>query len=123
VDGIADRRRRIAETYRMLLDGAVTFQDCPSRATNANWMVSVVLPVASAVQRDEVAGTLRQRGIDTRPFFYPVHTMDPYASSNREPLPVATRLAARGISLPTWPGLKDDDLARVADELRRALGR
>ncbi len=65
---------------------------------------------------------LEQAGIETRPTFYPAHLMPPY----REPegsYPVAERISACGISLPTHCSLEEEDVAYIADQLAMALER
>jgi perosamine synthetase len=114
------RRREIAARYRAALP-FLTFQGTPPGTRSAEWMVSVVLPVDGEAERDELARILAADGIETRPFFYPVHTMPPYADSQPE-LPVATEIAARGLCLPTYGTLSDDDIDYVADRLRAAIG-
>jgi perosamine synthetase len=77
--------------------------------------------VRSAEERDAVASRLRRWGIETRPFFYPVHTMPPYADADAGPLPVAEELSERGLCLPTWVGLTDVDVDHVSECLSAAL--
>jgi perosamine synthetase len=67
----------------------------------------------------DVATRLAAEGIDSRPFFHPMHTLPPYATSER--FPVAEDLAARGLNLPSGYGLRRDDVARVVAALARAL--
>ena len=40
-----------------------------------------------------------------------------------EVLPVTDRLARRGMNLPTFPGLANSDIARIADNIRKAAAR
>jgi len=47
--------------------------------------------------------------------------MPPYAGSPADAFPVAEDLAARGLCLPTWNGLTDDDVDRVSERLAAAL--
>ena len=68
---------------------------------------------------DEVRARLLDRGIDSRPFFHPSHTLPPYAAGERRP--VAEALAARGLNLPSGVGLTRDDVVRVAAALIDAL--
>jgi perosamine synthetase len=116
-------RRDIAMRYRSRLvdlDG-IAFQGSTEGGQSAHWLVGVTLPVRSAAERDRVAVHLRDSGIETRPFFYPIHTMPPYADSDTGTLAVAEDLSQRGICLPTWFGLSDDDVDYVADRLAQAL--
>jgi perosamine synthetase len=61
---------------------------------------------------------LKARGIDSRPFFHPIHTMPPYATGAA--LPVAERLAHEGINLPSAVTLREADIERIARAMREA---
>ncbi len=79
-------------------------------------MYSVVLRHSAGRCRDAVMQRLADRGIETRPVFYPVHWMPPY----EEPLgsyPVAEWHAENGISLPTHGKLTKDDIDYVSQQL------
>jgi perosamine synthetase len=65
------------------------------------------------------ARALGQKGIETRPFFYPVHILPPY--KRRVRLPVAENLSANGLNLPSGPKLSESQIQRVAEELEEAL--
>ena len=65
---------------------------------------------------------VEERGIETRPFFYPMHTLPLYQKLAEEAdFPVADRLGAGGISLPTWAGLKEEDVGFVGAALSELL--
>ena len=64
---------------------------------------------------------LRARGIDSRPFFVPLHELPPYRQD--APFPVATALGAKGINLPSGTGLRSDEIATVCDALRELARR
>lgn len=61
---------------------------------------------------------LAQDGIETRPFFYPMHTLPMYRSlAQGQSFPVAESVAARGMNLPSSAGLTYEDVAYVAERL------
>jgi perosamine synthetase len=69
-----------------------------------------------------MAALLREDGIDTRPFFIPVHSLPPYhqdAAGQGCDLPVTDRLGSTGINLPTYVGLADASIDRIASAIRR----
>ena len=55
--------------------------------TNVYWMYSVVIGEDYALSRDDLILALRDRGIDSRPFFHSLDTLPPYAAA--APLPQA----------------------------------
>ena len=111
-DEFIDRKRAIASEYVRLLGGLpVELHAEAPDTTHSYWMVSLL--VQKPEDRDPLRAHLAQAGIETRPLFYPVHTMPMYAHGYRRH-PVAEDLAWRGVNLPSWPGLSANQLAAVA---------
>lgn len=92
---------------------------CQPWAKQVFWMYTVFLRVGDEEQRDAVMRRLEADGIETRPVFYPMHILPPYAQQSS--FPVADTWAQRGINLPTHLELTREDVQRIADSLRRAL--
>ena len=84
------------------------------------WLYSVLVSEKSPVSRDELAASLEERGVETRPFFVPIHSLPPYASSRALDMTETDRLARQGINLPTHPALTGEDVAYVAECIREA---
>ena len=84
-----------------------------------DWLVSVVIGKAAQVSRDAVMAQLAERGIETRPFFVPMHRLPIYADDGL--YPIADYLAERGLSLPTHAGLNEGDVDRVCSALLEAI--
>jgi dTDP-4-amino-4,6-dideoxygalactose transaminase len=71
--------------------------------------------------RDEVLRRLRDAGIGAAVHYpVPIHRQPAFAGLGGRPLPVADELAGSILSLPLFPGIRDDQLDYVAGELRRA---
>jgi perosamine synthetase len=118
LDTILERKRAVAARYQALLRGLpVAFQRPMEGVRSSHWLVSVLLPPGA--DRDAVQRDMAARGVDTRPVFHCAHEMPMYARGER--FPVAEDVAARGLSLPSYPTLADGDLDRVADALCAAL--
>ena len=99
-------------------------QPIASWVTWVPWLFSVLVLPHSRFQRDELAERLRDDGIETRPFFVPIHTLPPYAGSFAEQgneLQVTHELASQGINLPTYPGLSMHNVELVASRVRELL--
>jgi perosamine synthetase len=121
--GFIEKKREIARWYAEALaplarSGRIALHPEAPWATSVFWMYSVVLGDTPATV-DEVRSRLADAGVDSRPFFHPAHTLPPYATGER--LPVAERLAARGLNLPSGTGLERDQVHRVAAALSEAL--
>lgn len=112
-----ERRREVAMWYQELLKGVpdFAFQLEKPWARHAFWMVSFVFK-NDIIERDAVSAYLAEEGIETRPIFYPVHTLPPYQTANEvQAYPIAERIARHGISLPTWAGLKRQDVQYICN--------
>ena len=115
-DFFIERKRAIAARYAELLAGLPVELHGQSPGTvHSYWMVSML--VGKPADRDALRAALADAGVETRPLFYPVHTMPMYARTYRKHI-VAEDLAWRGINLPSWPGLSDDQLQHVARVVR-----
>jgi perosamine synthetase len=119
------RRAEIAAAYAREL-GKVPGIDLQPRAdyaVPATWLVSIqVRADVYGLSRDALAEVLARDGIETRPFFHPIHRLPPYADrpgSGRD-LPVTERVASRGLNLPTAINMSDADVERVVEAIARA---
>ena len=118
-----EKKRQIAGWYAEALAplaraGRLALHPEAGWARNVYWMYSVILSDACP-SLDVVRARLNDRGVDSRPFFHPLHTLPPYADGQR--LPVAEQLASRGMNLPSGTGLSKADVERVARALGEAL--
>ncbi|WP_457587923.1 DegT/DnrJ/EryC1/StrS family aminotransferase [Ensifer canadensis] len=118
IDATLRRKQAIAQTYRQLLkDSAVEFQAQKPSATSSDWLVSLLLP--RSADRERVMSQMAELSVETRPVFYCAHHMPMYRST--EKLDVAEEISRRGISLPSFPSLTDDEQTRVAESLIAAI--
>ena len=118
------RRQEIATWYQRELREVrgISWQSEVPPSRSAHWMFSIILDDSIQTSRDEVMNRLRERGIETRPVFYPIHMLPPYrGSSGQSSLPVAERIGLRGISLPTWAGLKRQDVSYICENLLKCI--
>jgi perosamine synthetase len=120
LEEILRRKRQIAMWYRQELSKAPGLLMPPELPgyRNIYWLFSFLLPEIENSAR--VAQRLASRGIDTRPFFVPIHSLPPYAG-DWGPFPVASSLARRGLSLPSGPKLNRATVTYVAREVLDAL--
>jgi perosamine synthetase len=116
LDGFLRRKRALAAAYRDGLAGLpVSVHGEHPDVHHSYWMVAVL--VDDSADREPLRQWLAAQGIETRPVFYPVHTM-PIYSSRFQRHPVAEDLARRGINVPSWPALRDDEVERVVAAMR-----
>jgi perosamine synthetase len=122
IDRHIELRLSVASKYQEQLNGTPGIQFQPEQpwARHVYWMFSVILDPNIWPQREVVAKELDQQGVETRPVFYPAHTMPPYEEASRnEEFPVARWLNENGLSLPTWAGMTEKDIRFVCDALKK----
>ena len=114
------RRQAIAAAYRARLAaiGGLLLPH-PDAADEPVYHLFVV----RTPQRERLAAGLAARGIGTMVHYpCPPHLQPAFAATPpRQPLPVSERLAGEVLSLPLWPGLSPEQVAHVADAVRKVL--
>ena len=121
IDQIIERKRQIAAWYNeMLADcpGVVLPPEAPW-ARSVYWLYSVLISDEAKIDRDQLMVVLREMGIDSRPFFYPMHQLPPYRTSQF--FPVADKLSASGMNLPSYPTLSLGQVERICQIIRKNL--
>ena len=76
-------------------------------------------------QRDALAAHLKEQGIETIMHYpTPMHLQGAYADLNltRGSLPLAEEFSATELSIPIFPGMKDEQVLYVADVINRFFG-
>jgi len=124
IDWHIAQRRRVAETYKKLfaekLEGYVDIQKYPEEENHVYWMNSIILGDKVSKSRDQVMAEMEACNIEMRPLFYPMHIMPPYFDSSVN-CPVAMRLSARGINLPSHANMNEEKIGYVVDCLQKII--
>ena len=117
-DIIIEKKRAIAAWYRDGLAGLpLKAHDEIDGTRHSHWMCSIALDEAEA--RAPLRDHLKASEVETRPFFHPAHTLPPY--DTKASLPVAESLSARGINLPSYPGLSEADVGCVCASIQHSF--
>jgi perosamine synthetase len=117
---ILDARKRIFAQYteRLASVPGLTIPTPMPGTTTSPWLFSMLVDEGLfGIGRDVLMQRLESAGIETRPFFPPIHLLPPYVDERRGPLAVTERLAGQGMNLPTYPGMTEDDVTRICDEI------
>lgn len=128
IDELIAKRDRIGRWYRDMLatQADVAFNPQAPWASTVFWLACALLP--ERVDRTAVMQQLKAEGVDTRPFFVPMHRLPMYERARMvlratgQPA-VADALAEQGINLPTAPSLGQDDVAYITERLVAAISR
>ena len=113
IEQVLNEKKRVADTYRSLLTNTpVVFHDqVGENVYHSYWMCSIL--TKDAKERDALRIHLENQGIETRPLFYPVHTMPMY-SEQYQRHPVAESIGWRGLNLPSYPGLTEEQIEFIS---------
>lgn len=119
IDEILQKKRQIADTYKRLLqDTELEVHSEVGNVYHSYWMVSILVPHPS--QRDPLREHLASAGIETRPVFYPVHTMPMY-SHKYQRHKIAEDIGWRGINLPSYPELTEEQITYICSQLKKFI--
>jgi perosamine synthetase len=117
------RRRAIVARYRDgLADLAAIQVPVESRDVQAAWHLFAIRLAGGAEPRARLADALRARQIGTQLHYLLVNGFPLYRELGYSPdaTPVATRASEQLLSLPLYPALSDEDVARVIAAVRDA---
>lgn len=120
-------RNRVAEWYDFHLEDVEGIATPVIRDTNysARHLYPLLLNPRLKASRDDIIIELRSRGICPSVHFIPVHFHSFFKTWLKEEitLPVTEDLFYREISLPIFPGMKEDDVKYVAETLKEIIRR
>ena len=125
---LIERKRQIFAWYRERLADVPGFTlnvEAPG-TKSAYWMVTVAWEQDLLPDKPRTMELLLERGIDTRPFFYPLSGLPAYADSPqakqaKERNPVAYSVTNRALNLPSALTLTESQVDRVCAALRALL--
>lgn len=120
IEDILAHKAAIAAQYNERLAGQAGLRRPPAEpwARPVNWLYSLLVEPEFPLSRDDLRLFLLSQGVDSRPFFTPLHLLPPYHSG--QSLPVAEDLARRGISLPSGPAITPAEIDQVCRALVKA---
>jgi perosamine synthetase len=116
-NGIITKKREIAYWYNnQLTDQPLQLNKEALDVFHTYWMYTVM--VDDAEKRDKLRTFLREKGIETRPAFHPVHQMPMYYKKG-DSFPIAESLALKGINLPSYPELNKNDVKYISEQIKK----
>ncbi len=120
-------KRAIGERYQQGL-GDISEIQLPPRLFNGTenvyWVFGVVLKDKIKMDAREVMARLREKGVATRPFFWPMHKQPVFIKkgiTGNEQHPVAERIARRGFYIPSGMALSEDQQCSVIEAMHEII--
>jgi perosamine synthetase len=122
IDEIIRKKRQIFEWYREYLKDIAGIKLNPEKewAKNVFWMVCLLVENFDEDKRDRFMRFLREKGIDTRPFFYPCSMMPMYKNSKIKNK-VSYEIYKKGIILPSGYNLTEEEVKWICQEIKIIL--
>ena len=115
-DNFIFKKRKIAKIYKEHLTGLPLIvhqeqHDC----YHTYWSVTILLN--NSFDRNKLRRHLKYDGIETRPMFFPIHTMPMYKKKNIHH-PISEALSPKGISLPSSASIDKKKIEIICNSIR-----
>ena len=125
IDQIIEKKRLIAGWYNKGLrhlqkKNLINLHPEMPWASSVFWMYSILLLENAGLTRDQLIYYLRDHGIETRPFFYPITSLPPY-KHHRDSSDHSQNIAARGLNLPSSPNITKADVEYIINTIDTCL--
>lgn len=121
IDSMLEHKRMMADMYNKGLKGLPLQLPIEKEwAKNVYWMYAVVLDDDVKIDAAIFAKLLRQKGVDTRPFFLGMHEQPVFHKMGLfkgERYPVCERISRRGLYLPSGQAITDEQIEEVCRAL------
>ncbi|NTV29743.1 MAG: LegC family aminotransferase [Candidatus Omnitrophica bacterium] len=124
LDSFVARKRQIARRYQSELAqvAGIVHQQVAGDVLPSYWLYTILIDKKTfGLDSREVMQSLRQAGIESRPFWHPLHSQKVFADCYSFNVSAADRLYREALSLPSSVGMTDAQQDRVID-LIRSLG-
>ncbi len=110
IDDFINRRAEQLAQYRSILEPHNIECNPIVQAETVNWITCAVVNGLGREKRDLVIKRMLERGVDSRPFFFPISKLPMYCGSGSI---VSNYLSENGFNLPTFIGLTEDQIEEV----------
>ncbi len=127
---LVEMRRKNAARYTQLLKGVPGIVTPPEAAwaRNVYWMYGILVKEKEfGMSKDKMMKELREKGIDTRSFFLPLHRQPLFVENKkndarfpdtRGSYPVAEMLGGQGLYLPSSSHLEEEEIRKICDTIK-----
>jgi perosamine synthetase len=117
-----NKKRSMREEYDQLL-ADIPYLILPMvkpYAASVFWMYNLLVTKDSPISRDDLMKKLKEKGVDTRTYFYPLHTQPVLANLytyQDADYPVTNDLSQRGFYLPSGLAITSEQIKTVAQAM------
>ena len=122
-EAIIEKKLSIFKIYQESLCGIPGIAMLPTKVEqtlHSNWLFGIVLD--EDCDRDLIMNELLSYGVETRPFFYPLHNMDPYKNYKASAsMKNSKRISLNGLSLPSSVNLSENEQSFITKTLVKVI--
>lgn len=117
-----EKRKWIARKYSEYIGEIAELQPEMPWASNVYWLPTFILNGSfGSSLRDSLMTSLANKGVESRPVFYPLNIMPPYF--NRMPFPNSNHISCNGISLPVSNRFEEDDIRFISEVFNESVSK
>lgn len=115
IDEFIQKKRTIFEQYchHLLPHPKIKLNRTVPWAENVFWQVCMEVEGWTTVDRDEFMRAIAKRGIESRPYFYPLSDMPMYKADSLYQTPVAHQISQQGLNLPSYFEMTNQEIEDV----------
>ncbi len=128
IDDLVERKRQIFSWYRKYLQSVrgISLNCEPLKTKNSYWMVTAIFDPGFGLKKEDLIRKMKEKGIDLRPFFYPLSSQPAYEtlSSSHEAKAknkIAYRISPYGVNLPCGLNIDESTVIHVCNEIETLL--
>ncbi len=129
IEDLVARKRELFVWYAQHFAGmnGITLNHQAATTKNTYWMVTALFSPELGLETGEMTEQLRQRNIDSRPFFHPLSSLPAYRQFGgpqrwQARNPVSYEVCARGINLPSGFNMTEALVERVVRAVKEIAG-
>ena len=127
LDELVDKKRWIWRGYQDRLADIddLHFNPEPANVKNGVWATALVFGESLGCGRDDAIEAFPKMDLPIRPFFYPLSFLPAFdrEAQGRRDNPISYDVSERGVVLPSALNMTEAQLDRMADGIRRFVGR
>lgn len=117
IDKILEIKANIYNYYLKNLGSDIIYQKTLKNSTSSFWIVTALFE--SVEIKEKLIKELEKNNIETRPLFFPIDELPFYEKAEGEF--ISKDIYNRGICLPSFPGLKMDELDKIIQIIKKCI--
>ena len=120
IDEIITKKKQIFSWYKNYLNGELNLKLNFERngVKNVFWVICVEINGINEKERDDLIKKLKNKNIDSRPYFYPISDMPMYDECDT---PITHSTYKRGLNLPSYFDLNENQVEYICKSLKEFL--